>query len=242
MKPQTSESVKERGSSGRGEVARHWARSWQRTLAFLRQYRWRLLGALVGALPLLIYTFSHDLQWSRAIRGAGEHQSWAREIGSWGSLAQYNFLIFLVTWLLGALRKSNYLKRLAMMTAVATILAGVFCNSFRFTLGRPRPFTGEPPMAFRGPQAKPRFHGFPSGHVSTAFGTAVPLLIALPDAGVPVTLFAGAMSWARMYDRQHYPSDVWMGAWIGTLFGIAGGVPLARVRKRLRRRRERRGH
>lgn len=218
------------------DVRRHWNRSWRRAWSFLKRHWGGMLAALIlGVLPLC-YTFPRDLEWSRAIRGEGLHRELAQEIGSWGSAAQYNLLIVLGIWVWGAMRRSHYLKRLAMVTAVATILAGLFCNSFRFTLGRPRPFTREPPMEFRGPQLSPHFHGFPSGHVSTAFGTAIPVLIALPEVGVPVTIFAGAMAWARMYDRQHYPSDVWVGAWIGTIFGLAGGIPLWRVRKRLGRR------
>lgn len=214
-------------------LRRHWRRAWQRTISYLRRHWKPLTGALILSLLALFYTFPHDPEWSRLIRGNGEHQKLAKGIGAWGNVAQYNVLIVLVIWLCGEIWKSNYLRRLAMMTVVATILAGVFCNAFRFSLGRPRPFTGEPCMAFHGPQPKARFHGFPSGHVSTAFGTAVPVLIALPEVGVPVTLFAAGMSWARMCDRQHYPSDVWVGAWIGTLFGIAAGVPMWRVRKRL---------
>lgn len=217
------------------EVKRHWRRAWARTVAFLRRHRWLLLVALLLVLSCLFFSFPRDLTWSRMIRGGGELKKLAQEIGSWGSVAQYNLFIVAGIWIWGKVRRSEFLKRLAMATAVATILAGLFCNSFRFTLGRPRPFTNEPPMAFQGPQLKPRYHGFPSGHVSTAFGTAIPVLIALPEVGIPVTVFAGAMTWARMYDRQHYPSDVWVGAWIGILFGIAAGVPLARVRKRLGR-------
>lgn len=217
------------------DVVRHWRRAWGRSLAFLRRNRWPLLAALLLSLSFLVYSFPRDLSWSRLIRGGGESKQLAQQIGRWGNVAQYNLLIVLSIWVLGKARRAEYLKRLAMATVVATILAGALCNSFRFTLGRPRPFTNEPPMAFRGPQLQPRFHGFPSGHVSTAFGTAIPVLIALPEVGVPVTAFAGAMTWARMYDRQHYPSDVWVGACIGILFGVAAGVPLARVRKRVRR-------
>lgn len=227
---------------GLPDLTRHWRRSWKRTWVFLKRHRWSFLAALIlSLLPVVFYSFSHDLDWSRAVVGNGKHRKLAQEIGGWGSVAQYNLLIVSAIWVWGHLRKSHFLRRLAMAATVATILAGLFCNTFRFTLGRPRPFTKQPPMEFRGPQMNPHFHGFPSGHVSTAFGTAIPVLVVLPEVGVPVTLFAGAMGWARMYDRQHYPSDVWVGAWIGILSGIAAGVPLLRVRRRLRSRVKARG-
>jgi len=216
------------------EVKHHWVRSWKMTWDFLKRHRWTLGGALAaGVLVIVVFVMPRDLAWFRAIRGSGEHQKLAQNIGHLGSVAQYNVAIVLAIWVWGVFRKSRFLRRVAMITVVTTILAGLFCNVFRVSMGRPRPFTGAPPMAFRGPQTSPHYHGFPSGHVSTAFGTAVPVLIALPEVGVPVTAFAFVMGWARIYDRQHYPSDVLVGALIGTLFGIAGGTPLARLRRRL---------
>jgi membrane-associated phospholipid phosphatase len=195
------------------------------------------LTLVVTAVVAVTVTFPRDLEWSRTLRSPydPELRGVASEIGSWGSLAQYNFLIVIALWSVGAISRRRFWQRLAVVTFLSTVASGVACNVFRFTVGRPRPYTEESPLAFRGPQFQARYHGFPSGHTSTAFGTAIPLLVAVPEIGVPVTAFAFIMGWARVYDKAHYPTDVGVGAVLGILAGLAGGVPMFRLRRRLAR-------
>ncbi len=217
------------------EIARDWIRSWRDTKRFFIRNRWTVgISFVVMLLVLIFVTWPNDYALYKWI-GAGkdpEVRKVAREIGHVGNVAQYNLGVVIGFWLIGRVRRSRYLQRLAVMIFLTTTLAGVFCNAFRFTLGRPRPFTGKEASQFVGIQFQASHHGFPSGHTSTAFGTAVPPLVCTPVAGVPITLFAGAMGWARIYNKDHYPSDVFVGAYIGTVFGLAGGLPLMRVRRR----------
>jgi len=219
-------------------VARDWLLSWRDVKRFFKQHRWAV-GISFVALLLVVcfYTWPNDYALYKKI-GAGkdpEVRKIAQEIGHIGNVAQYNFGVVFAFWAVGKLRKNRYLQRLAIMVALTTILAGATCNVFRFTLGRPRPWTEENPSQFMGPQPQPRFHGFPSGHTSTAFGTAVPTLVATPLPGIPLAVFSASMGWARIYDKQHYPSDVLVGAYLGTVFGLAGGLPLLQVRRRATR-------
>lgn len=212
--------------------------SWRMSARFLRRHAPAIaICLLITALFAILIGFQNDLYWMRMM-GAGKNKAIrevAKFIGETGSLAQYNFVIVIGLWAIGRVRHSRFLQRLAMVTFVATFIAGAVCNVFRVMVGRPRPFTKESPVAFKGPQLQAKFHGFPSGHTSTAFGTAVPLLIAAPEVGVPVTIFAAAMGWARVYDKDHYPTDVLVGSVLGTLAGIAGGWPMLRLRRRLKR-------
>jgi len=219
-------------------LRRDFRKGWASMVTFTRRHALAFTLCLaVTALLAVTVTFHRDLQWSQDIRTPynPELREIASEIGSWGSLAQYNFLTVIVLWLVGAVRRSRFWQRLAVVTLLTTTAAGVGCNIFRFTVGRPRPFTEESPLAFRGPQFQARYHGFPSGHTSTAFGTAIPLLVAVPEIGIPVTVFAGVMGWARIYDKAHYPTDVGVGAILGILAGMAGGIPMRRLRKRIAR-------
>jgi membrane-associated phospholipid phosphatase len=68
---------------------------------------------------------------------------------------------------------------------------------------------------------------FPSGHTSAAFAAATVLAreidAAHPNARwfVNPLLFGGAafVGWSRIYDQQHWPSDVLVGAALGTITG-----------------------
>jgi len=196
--------------------------------------------------------FPHDLALLKILRvEGGKHpvlKPLSDTVASWGSLAQINLAVTGGVWLVGWLMKSRYWQRLALVTAVSCILAGLACNLFRPTLARPRPrvvMVSQPTdvdrfygveRTFRGAN----YHGFPSGHTATTFGTLVPLMTAGPPwLAVPAAGMAGLMGWSRMYQRAHYPADVLMGATLGILFGVAGSWHLRQVRRRLGGRRGR---
>lgn len=59
---------------------------------------------------------------------------------------------------------------------------------------------------------------FPSGHTSQAFAIATTLALTYskPIVYIPVFLWAGLVGYGRMYLGVHYPSDVLVGAVLGT--------------------------
>jgi membrane-associated phospholipid phosphatase len=73
---------------------------------------------------------------------------------------------------------------------------------------------------------------FPSGHTNTAFATAVLLVGLLGRRWWPALLVAGGVGWSRMYLGVHFPSDVIVGALIGSGFAMAVATAMRRARKR----------
>jgi membrane-associated phospholipid phosphatase len=62
--------------------------------------------------------------------------------------------------------------------------------------------------------------GFPSGHASGAFSTATVFEVMYgPKVGVPLYAFASLVAIARVDSFKHFPSDVLMGAVLGSVIG-----------------------
>ena len=86
----------------------------------------------------------------------------------------------------------------------------------KYAINRPRPFESYPYEIEK--LASAGSPSFPSGHTSEAFSTATSLSLAFPKWYVitPAFLWASAVGYSRMDLGVHYPSDVIMGAVVGS--------------------------
>jgi undecaprenyl-diphosphatase len=65
-----------------------------------------------------------------------------------------------------------------------------------------------------------RSHSFPSGHAATAFAGAVTLAFFFPRWRVPFLVLACLIALSRLYNGDHYPTDVIVGAAVGTAIAL----------------------
>lgn len=122
----------------------------------------------------------------------------------------------------GLVQKNRQLKQEALWSS------GVFAANFLFTrvvkiaVNRKRPFETLPFIIKRDSVANGK--SFFSGHASTAFCTAAWLAFKYKKwyVAAPAMLWAGTVSYSRMYLGVHYPSDVLTGAVVGTGIAWAG--------------------
>lgn len=116
---------------------------------------------------------------------------------------------------IGLIKKDSLLKQNALMISGTLIISSVISIGLKYGINRDRPFTTYPEIEKLAPGGSP---AFPSGHTSMAFSTATSLSLAYPKWYVifPSHLWAGAVGYSRMHLGVHYPSDVVVGALIGS--------------------------
>jgi membrane-associated phospholipid phosphatase len=156
----------------------------------------------------------------------------ARQISFWGDYLTGIVPLTLLIWLGGVVLQKSQWRRAALALILASSLAGMTANSFRLTLGRPRPAAGLPD-GFYGLQKRAKYHGFPSGHAATAFGGATALVMSLPAVGVPCVFLAFTVGWSRMELNRHFPTDILVGGMLGIVSGWAMGHAARRRRPTL---------
>ncbi len=95
----------------------------------------------------------------------------------------------------------------------------------RTLAGRARPTAKEGSAGFRPFTFDDRYRSFPSNHTAVAFATAAAVSTRYPNPYLAVTLYAAAagVAYARVYGREHWPTDVFAAAVIGTAAGRAAG-------------------
>lgn len=117
---------------------------------------------------------------------------------------------------IGWLKSDSITKRRALVMMASCALTGVITLSLKYTLNRPRPFDAYPQFfMMKASEATP---SFPSAHSSLAFATATSISLQYPRwyIIVPSYLWAGTVAYSRMHLGVHYPSDVLVGALVGT--------------------------
>ena len=101
--------------------------------------------------------------------------------------------------------------------AGSLVITALFTESIKVITKRDRPFVTYPLDVFPD-RIEETGKSMPSGHTAFAFTTASSLFSAYPKwyVGVPLYAWATSVGYSRLYLGQHYPSDVFVGAVVGT--------------------------
>ncbi len=128
------------------------------------------------------------------------------------------------TYLGASLSDNKDLQGLSSTALQSMLTAGVAVLALKLVFHRVRPeeqITLDP-YDFRGPSFASDNLSFPSGHTTIAFALASCISAYYDDPyylAIPLYTLASLTAWQRVYDQKHWPSDVLMGALLGTYVG-----------------------
>jgi undecaprenyl-diphosphatase len=114
----------------------------------------------------------------------------------------------------GIISNDKGMRENSLYVASSTALSFALTTIVKHLVKRPRPFIQNIHIV---PVYRPDGYSFPSGHTSSGFAAATAVSMAYPKWYViaPALLWAGAVSYSRMYLGVHYPTDIAGGAVLG---------------------------
>lgn len=187
--------------------------------------QWIIAGSVVAA-GAVIYSFDEEIQsffQSNQTEGSDFAAKYIFE--PWGS-GLYPAILIGGFYVYGLSAKDLRARQIALGATQAFIISGITVSVLKHLTHRHRPYQDVPSNSklWEGPFKGFEYTSFPSGHTITAFTMASffssvykdKLWVALVAYGL-----ASGVGLERIYDNQHWASDVFIGAALGVAIGKA---------------------
>ena len=134
-------------------------------------------------------------------------------ITSLGNSGMIWIALALILMLIPKTRKTGF------VVAVSLILEVICCNLIlKPFVGRIRPCDVNPAIQLLIP--RPTDYSFPSGHAGASFAATAALFGQKSRLWIPSLILSLLIGFSRLYLYVHYPSDVLVGALLGTMLGL----------------------
>jgi membrane-associated phospholipid phosphatase len=116
----------------------------------------------------------------------------------------------------GLITKDSLTLRNGLVIGASIAVGIAFTQGLKYSINRTRPYLEYPLLL--DPVTTESSPSFPSSHTSIAFSVATSVSLCYPKWYViaPMYLWAGTVGYSRMHLGVHYPSDVFMGAIVGS--------------------------
>jgi membrane-associated phospholipid phosphatase len=122
----------------------------------------------------------------------------------------------------GLLTGEDEVRKVGRMMFQALSYSGISVMVLRTLFGRERPYSGKGAWAFTGISFDNEVQSFPSGHTTVAFAFSTVLAEYFDTAWSRIFFYgmASLTGFARIYNNQHWFSDVFVGALLGLTSGF----------------------
>lgn len=123
----------------------------------------------------------------------------------------------------GLLLRNKDIRLTGLMTFETIVFAGGITTVLKTLFGRSRPFNDEGAFKYYGPQFHDEHYSLPSGHSMVAFSVSSVLAARIKNVYATIGLYslASLTAFSRVYQDDHWLSDTFLGAAIGTATGLA---------------------
>ncbi len=114
-------------------------------------------------------------------------------------------------------------RQTGVMLFESIAFAGITTTVLKTIIGRSRPYVEEGAYRFRGLQFQNEHLSIPSGHATVAFSVSSVLAGRIKNTYATIGLYSLATltAFSRVYQDEHWLSDTFLGAAIGTAVGMA---------------------
>ncbi len=152
------------------------------------------------------------------------HSDLADHLADVGEQYGRNINVLLISgglYLGGLFLQEGDVRTTGRMVFESALFAGTVTTVLKSLSGRSRPALGEGELRFRGMQFSDERLSLPSGHATLAFAVSSVLSNRIHNTFASVGLYALATvtAWSRVYHDDHWLSDTFLGAVIGTTVG-----------------------
>lgn len=182
---------------------------------------WLIFGSSAAATYMLMHTDQKIFDgWGGIDRRTLNNDIW--DIPTTYGIVQYANIASLSTYAVGLVTGEDEIRKLGRLLFQSLSYSGLSVMAFRIIAGRERPYSGDGPWKYNLFTLDNEIQSFPSGHTTVAFAAST-VLAEYFDTWYSRVFFYGLATltaYARIYNNQHWASDVFFGA----LIGFAGGL------------------
>ncbi len=178
-------------------------------------------GGIVASTGLLMY-FDEDL---RKKIGRGTIKTLNNDF--WDIPTRYGIITYaniaaLSTYAVGLVFREDNVRATGRLMFESLSISGVTVVLARYIFARSRPYSGEGQWKYNWFKWNNELESFPSGHVTVAFALSTVLAERIDNNWARLGLYglASLTAFARVYNNQHWTSDVFVGGLLGFVTGM----------------------